>query len=122
MDTDEAALGQVTLLHLDSLHHLIRQKVVLVDDPASPATTMEQAGSSTHLPLPNPFKAALKGLRSSDNLEQDLKEEDPGRIVLTNTIDLGILPLNGPVRALRTLDTPKLTSVLAWSSEELIVR
>ena len=103
------------------MHHIVLQKLSLVDGPASPDADLEQSGSSTHLPLPSAFKAALKGLRSSDNLAQDAKDEDSGLVVLTNTMDIGILPLGGPLRALRVLNSGALSLALAWSSDELSV-
>ncbi|EKM49792.1 uncharacterized protein PHACADRAFT_265486 [Phanerochaete carnosa HHB-10118-sp] len=116
-----AADGQITLLHANSSYHLIRQKLILVDGPPSPDADLEQSGSSTHLPLPNPFKAALnlKGLRSSDSLAQDAKDDDGGRIVLTNTVDLGLL--SAPLAAFRVLNSDTLSLALSWSSDKLAV-
>ena len=61
------------------------------------------------------------GLKSSDNLAQEAKEEDSGRILLTNSVDLGLLPLSGAVKALRPFDSASPSLVLAWSNEALSV-
>lgn len=113
--------GQITLVHVDPSHHAIRQRLTIVDGPPTPETTLEASGSNTHLPLPNPFKVALMGLRSSDNLAQEAREEDGGRVLLTTKLDLGILPLNGPLVALRLLESASPSLGVAWSSGQLSV-
>ena len=119
----ESTPGQLTLLHVNSSQHLVRQKLTLIDGPPTPEDTLEASGSSVHLPLPIPFKAALMGLKSTDNLAQEAREEENCRVLLTNTVDLGMLPpLNGTVKALRPLDSASLSLVLAWSNERLSVR
>lgn len=110
----------MTLLHIDSSYHVIRQKLSLLDGPPSPEAHLEPSGSNAHLPLPNPFKAALMGLKSSESLAQE-KGEDGGRVLLTHTSDLGLLPLSAPSRALRLIDSDTLSWALAWSSEQLNV-
>ncbi|GJE92636.1 WD40 repeat-like protein [Phanerochaete sordida] len=112
------ASGQITLVHVDAAHHVVRQTLALAEGPPTPSADPDE--SSSQLALPNPFKA-LKGLRSSENLVAETKNEDTGRVLLTDTLDLGLLPLGVPLQPLRVLESEALSLALAWTHEELVV-
>lgn len=112
-------VGDHLLLHINSSGHLIRQTLNLVDGPSTPGSTTSGSNSSTNLALPNPFKA-LKALKSSENLNVEVKE-DLGRIQLGEAFDLGLIPLSGRVSAVRLVKHENTLRGLMWSSAELCV-
>lgn len=106
---------------MDASSHVVRQKLTLVDGPPTPEpAALEASGSNAHLPLPSALKTALKGFRSSENLA-DVRDEDIGRIVLVNALDLGLVPLAGRVQGLRLFASEAVSLALAWSSEQISV-
>ena len=107
-------------MHVDSSGHLIRQTLVLTDGPATPPSLPSSSNSSTNLPLPNPFKA-LKAVKSSENLVADAKADNLGRIHLSDALDLGLLPLMGPISRLRFTIRGNTLRGYAWSTVELSV-
>ncbi|KAI0345585.1 hypothetical protein BDW22DRAFT_1426257 [Trametopsis cervina] len=111
---------QINLLHVDASQHLIRQRIALSDKSSETESPMHASSSNVHLPLPNPFKA-LKGLRSSENLDLAETENEMSRVSLTDMIDLGMLSLNGPLVGIHFDSTQSLASGLVWSDQELLL-
>ena len=104
------------MLHTNTSLHLIKQTVTLSrQTPSGDTDTHLQTSTSAALPLPNPFKA-LKGLRSSENLtEEEREDEAVTQIHLGETVDLGLLSLKGKVEGIRFDSVEYLASGLVWS-------
>ena len=97
---------------------MLKQRVVLSKRTSNGDSPVPATGSSTNLPLSNPFKV-LKGLRSAESFKD---VDDPlTELSLVDTVDLGLLPLNGPIAGIRFDSTDFLASGLAWSDQELLV-
>lgn len=112
-------LGQINLLHIDGRKHLYKQRVILSRSASGTDSPIPAAGSSTNLPLSNPFKV-LKGLKSAENLK-DVDDDPLTELSLIDTVDLGLLPLEGLISGIRFDSTDFLASGLAWSEQELLV-
>ncbi|KAI0088571.1 hypothetical protein BDY19DRAFT_993956 [Irpex rosettiformis] len=111
--------GQNYLLHVDMRKHLIKQRVVLSRGTSGTDSPLPIAGSTSNLPLPNPFKA-LTGQKSIEHLE-DIDDDPFVDLNLTDTLDLGPLPLEGSITGLRFDSADYLASGLAWSQKELLL-
>ncbi|KAI0642943.1 WD40 repeat-like protein [Trametes meyenii] len=108
----------LTLFHADPVGRLVSRSLRISDRPPTPAD-LPESHSSTHLPLPNPFKA-LKAL-STDNIPGTEIGAVPERIELGEEIDRGELGLTEPVLGLRAHDGEAGTRLCAWSAHELLV-
>ncbi|KAF7799424.1 hypothetical protein EIP86_010659 [Pleurotus ostreatoroseus] len=95
----ESSTGDHLLLYVNYSGHLIRQTVTLTDGLSTPRS-LPTSNSSTNLPLPNPFKA-LKGLKSSENLVAESKDDAINRIDLSRTLDLGLIGLKETISYVR---------------------
>ena len=81
---------------------------------------LPQAHSSTHLPIPNPFKV-LKTL-STDHIPDTATETPVERIELAEEFDHGEIGLPGPLVGLRAYDGGDGVRLCAWTVDEMLVR
>ncbi|KAI0754509.1 WD40 repeat-like protein [Daedaleopsis nitida] len=109
----------LTLFYADSSGHLISRHLRVLDGPPSPPPYLPDSHSSTHLPLPNPFKV-LKSL-STDHIPDTVEEESMERIELGDEVDHGEFGLTAPVIGLRAYSGGEHTRLLAWSATEMVV-
>lgn len=82
------------------------------------------SSSSTHLPVPNPFRGLAS--RSTEHLitPDEKSFEKTGHedaIRLSEEIDIGALAIGGPICAIRTTVTQNFLRGLVWSETELCV-
>ncbi|KAI0354805.1 WD40 repeat-like protein [Trametes cingulata] len=108
----------LTLFHADPAGHLVSHTLKINDPPTEPAE-LPESHSSTHLPLPNPFKA-LKAL-STDNIPETDTTEVPERIEVGQGIDHGEIGLTEPLLGLRAHDDGSDVRLCAWSAHEMLV-
>ncbi|KAI0671154.1 WD40 repeat-like protein [Trametes maxima] len=108
----------LTVFHVDPAGRLVSRSLRIGDRPPTPVD-LPESHSSTHLPLPNPFKA-LKAL-STDNIPGTENSDVPERIELGDEVDHGELGLTEPVLGLRAHDGDAGTRLCAWSAHELLV-
>lgn len=109
----------LTLFHAGPAGHLVSRSL-RINDPLPEPEDLPGAHSSTHLPLPNPFKA-LKAL-STENIPDTESGASPDRIEIGDEVDLGELGLTEPLLGLRAHDGDADARVCAWSAHELLVR
>ncbi|PSR79559.1 hypothetical protein PHLCEN_2v6970 [Hermanssonia centrifuga] len=62
----------------------------------------------------------MKGLKSSDDLEAEVDEDD-GIIRLNELIDLRSVALNSPISAVRCFYRGNVPYAFVWSNRELLV-
>ncbi|KAI1788856.1 WD40 repeat-like protein [Ganoderma leucocontextum] len=106
----------LTLFHANSSGHLVSRSVRINDAlPAPP--TLPESHSSSHLPLPNPFKV-LKSL-STDHIPDTETDNIIEPIQLADEIDHGEIGLSAPVLGLRACAGGDDVRLCAWSSNEL---
>ncbi|KAI0365315.1 WD40 repeat-like protein [Pilatotrama ljubarskyi] len=106
------------LFHADPAGHLVSHTLKINDPPLEPAE-LPDSHSSTHLPLPNPFKA-LKAL-STDNIPETDTNTVPERIEVREGIDHGELGLTEPLLGLRAHDNGTDVRLCAWSAHEILI-
>ena len=106
---------------MNSSGHLLKQTFTLSDGAPPSHSPHNGTDASANLALPNPFKA-LKGLKSSENLDFEGKEDGHhDRIQLNDSLDLGPIPFSNPVAGIRlVIHGARLRGVL-WSDSELSV-
>ena len=91
-----------------------------MNDALSPPPDLPESHSSTHLPLPNPFKA-LKSL-STDRITDTDKEEPFSRLDLGEEIDNGEVGPSASIIGLRMHDDGENVRLCAWTAQEMLVR
>ena len=88
-----------------------------------PPADLPGSHSSTHLPLPNPFRA-LKSLstdRITDTSTDAGAEAAFARIELGAETDVGEIGAPGSVLGLRAHDSGETVRFCAWTAEEMLV-
>ncbi|KAI0823988.1 WD40 repeat-like protein [Trametes gibbosa] len=108
----------LTLFHAGPAGHLV-SRTVKINDPLPEPGDIPGSHSSTHLPLPNPFKA-LKAL-STENIPDTENGVSIDRIEVGVDIDLGELGLTEPLLGLRAHDGDADARICAWSAHELLI-
>ena len=109
----------MTLLHISSSGRLISRSLRVNDTLPPPRTESVESHSSTHLPLPNPFKA-LRSL-SSDHLTDADKEGSFSRLELGDEVDCGEVEASAPVLGLRAHDNGEAVRICAWTAQGMSV-
>ncbi|KAI0718156.1 WD40 repeat-like protein [Cerioporus squamosus] len=109
----------LTLFFTNPTGHLVSRSLIVNDALPPPPSDLPESHSSTHLPLPNPFKA-LKSL-STDHVQDTAKDTTPERAELGDEIDNGELGLTEPLLGLRAHDGGDVVRLCAWSAHELLV-
>ncbi|RDX48877.1 WD40 repeat-like protein [Lentinus brumalis] len=99
--------------------HLVSRSLKISDPLPPPPPDLPESHSSTHLPLPNPFKA-LKSL-STDHIHDTAKDAAPERVDLGYEVDNGELGLTEPLLGLRAHDGGDVVRLCAWSAHELLI-
>ncbi|KAH9932736.1 WD40 repeat-like protein [Epithele typhae] len=108
----------LTLFHIGPAGHFSSRTVrVLGPLPDTPPDLPES--SSTHLPLPNPFKV-LKSL-STDHLAGTNKDQPLTRLELSNDVVTGEINSDFPIIGLRAHDNGDAVRWCAWSAQEMMV-
>lgn len=92
---------------------------VRINDVLPAPPTLPESHSSSHLPLPNPFKA-LRSL-STDHIPDTEKDSVIERIQLADEIDHGEIGLSAPLLGLRSHSDGENVRLCAWSFNELRV-
>ncbi|KAI0770640.1 WD40 repeat-like protein [Fomes fomentarius] len=109
----------LTLFYANSSGRLISRSLRVNDAlPPSPPD-LPDSHSSTHLPLPNPFKV-LKSL-STDHIPDTVKDAAVERIEIEDEVDNGDIGLPSPVIGLRAQGVADDVRLCAWSSMEMLV-
>ena len=90
-----------------------------MNDALSPPPDLPESHSSTHLPLPNPFKA-LKSL-STDRITDTDKEEPFSRLDLGEEIDNGEVGPSASIIGLRMHDDGENVRLCAWTAHDILV-
>ncbi|KAH9891906.1 WD40 repeat-like protein [Cubamyces lactineus] len=109
----------ITLFYANPNGHFVSRSIRVNDPPSSPLE-LPDSHSSTHLPLPNPFKA-LKAL-STENVIETATQTVPERIEFGAEVDHGTLGLTEMVLGLRAHDVDDREARLcAWSEHELLI-
>lgn len=109
----------LTLFYANSSGRLISRSLRVNDAlPPSPPD-LPDSHSSTHLPLPNPFKV-LKSL-STDHIPDTVKDAVVERIEIGDEVDNGEIGLPSPVIGLRAQGVADDVRLCAWSSMEMLV-
>ncbi|RPD74051.1 WD40 repeat-like protein [Lentinus tigrinus ALCF2SS1-7] len=107
------------LFYVNSSGYLISRSLKVNDMPPPPPPDLPESHSSTHLPLPNPFKA-LKSL-STDHIQDTANDTVPDRVELGNEVDNGEVGLTEPLLGLRAQDGRDFVRLCAWSAHEVLV-
>ncbi|KAI0655440.1 WD40 repeat-like protein [Cubamyces menziesii] len=108
----------ITLCYATSAGHLVSRSI-RVNDPLPSPSELPESHSSTHLPLPNPFKA-LKAL-STENVAETATQAIPERIEVGAEVHHGTFGLTETIRGLRTYDVgDEEVRLCAWSEHELL--
>ncbi|PIL35130.1 hypothetical protein GSI_02919 [Ganoderma sinense ZZ0214-1] len=108
----------LTLFYANSSGHLVSRSVRINDALPAPPTLLE-SHSSSHLPLPNPFKV-LKSL-STDHIPDTEKDTVIERVQLADEIDRGEIGLSSHLLGLRGDAGGEDVRLCAWTSNELRV-
>ncbi|EJF60945.1 WD40 repeat-like protein [Dichomitus squalens LYAD-421 SS1] len=109
----------LTLFHVNSHGYLISRSLRINDALPSPSADVPESHSSSHLPLPNPFRV-LKSL-STEHIPDTEKHEAAERIRLVSEVNHGELGLSLPVVGLRAYDGGEDVRLCAWSASEIQV-
>ncbi len=110
------------VLYVSSSHHLIRRQGEWNALQQPPEELPSTTSSSTHLPLPNPFRGLAS--RSAEQVQEDVSDDKAcaaERLSFSEDDDMGAVALGGPVIGLRT--TPYANGVrgIVWTADELAV-
>ena len=113
-------VDSLAFFYANSSGHLVSRFVRINDVLALPAPpTLPESHSSSHLPLPNPFKVLSS--RSTDHIPDT--EKDPGieRVQFAEEIDRGEIGLSAHLLGLRGDASGEDVRLCAWASNELRV-
>ncbi|KAL7279647.1 hypothetical protein ACG7TL_006053 [Trametes sanguinea] len=108
----------LVLFYSNYTGRLVTRSLRVNDPPPSPGD-LPESSSSSHLPLPNPFKA-LKAL-STENVQETDTDVVPERVDIGAQVEHEEIGLTEPVRGLRTHDGDAGVMLCAWSAHELLV-
>lgn len=109
----------ISFFWVDTKGHFMTQKIRILPRASPLPQGIQSPGSSSHnLTLPNPFKAMKQ--KSSDNLSLAPAPLDPGRIILDDNLDAGVL-LPQTFVSLKSRSFGSKLRGVAWTNRELTV-